>query len=255
MADGVHRYSEFEKDALGRGFRTFAAMAMIYFGTKQQAEKTGNGLNRGHGFMKGVYQNHLGEMVNYTANEPELLAWVLATLTDTTFYIAERGLWRLPEGWKAQFFEESKQTARLFGISEGHYPSDMLEFERYFEKMTSDGSLHLNDAGQRLCSAILKHPVAKFSLGKWMAAASLPHAVSASYGLKPTHGKTARFEALMKLLRLVNFLTLHALRYAPAWHQAQERVAREKGHSFSLLGRFYFKLGKKKQVPLGILTE
>ena len=125
VARGVHDFSDFERDALGRGVRTFVAMGTIYFGDAGQARAVGMRLHHMHSIIHGEYrdmQDSKNEMKSFCANDPELLLWVLATLTDTSLRVYEAMNGKLSAEMKEQFYEESKITATLIGHSGGSLP-------------------------------------------------------------------------------------------------------------------------------------
>ncbi|MBP6828249.1 MAG: DUF2236 domain-containing protein, partial [Saprospiraceae bacterium] len=171
VADGVARFSNFQADPFGRGYRTFAAMAMIYFGDKRQAEATARRLWRIHSGIRGTYETRFDnfskvvksernpEPETYSANDPGLLFWVLATLTDTTLRVYE---WLpvndLPSDWRERFYEESKIAARLLGIPEEACPADLPAFNAYFSDMLNGNLLGATESCREMAGAIIRHP-------------------------------------------------------------------------------------------------
>jgi uncharacterized protein (DUF2236 family) len=252
VAEGVARYSNFKADALGRGFRTFAAMAMIYFGDDAQARATALRLHRVHSHIRGQYPLPDGSARPFVATEPDLLLWVLATLTDTTLLVFENiPLPGLPPDWRERFFEESKIAARLLGIPEEHYPADLPAFREYMDQILHAPLLGSAPVCRDLAAAIVYHKYSPARLSKLLAAGWLPGPLSERLGIMVRQPE----RRLRRLLRFANAgyrLLPPGLRYAPAYYQAMDRIARSKGKRPPLLGRWYNMLARKMRFPLGL---
>jgi len=270
VADGVARYSNFQKDPFGRGYRTFAAMAMIYFGDKKQAEATAHRLWRIHSGIHGTYearfdnfskvgkfelQTSNSKLQTYSANDPGLLFWVLATLTDTTLQVYDRmPFLDLPADWKEKFYEESKIAARLLGIPAEVYPPDLEAFQKYFSEILDGDLLGSTPVCREMAQAIVQHPRAPKRLANLLAAGWLPAPLCGRLGIQTGENPEIRLgKWLRRFGRLYRFIP-GWLRYNPAYHQAQYRIAKSEGKSPTLAGRFFNWLGKRVRVPLGLET-
>jgi uncharacterized protein (DUF2236 family) len=247
VADGVARYSNFKQDALGRGYRTFRAMATIYFGTVQQADAVSARLQRIHTGIKGD---------GYVATDQGLQVWVWATLIDTSLVVfgpLEKRL-QLPPDWKARFYEESRLAARVLGIEAAMIPPDLAAFDEYMQQMMDEtGPLGGQSISAELAQSIVFHKLAPQPLGRLLAIGWLPDWLCLRLDLATSDDDRARFgqKTLPRLYWLLLGLP-RGLRYAPAWHQAHCRIARAEGNRPKLWGRFLWWLGRRWQVPLGI---
>ncbi len=252
VADGVARFSNFQADPFGRGYRTFEAMATIYFGNKQQAEATAQRLWRIHSGIRGSCPSDPGSR-SYSANDPDLLLWVLATLTDTTIRVYE---WLpvsdLPPDWRERFYEESKVAALLLGIPKESYPADLQEFNKYFDQMLDGHFLGSTETCKKVTSAILRHPRSPKKLAGLLAAGWLPAPLCVRLEIGAGADAADRLLRLLRKVRWAYRLLPRSLRYNPAYHQAKYRIARLEGRSPALAGRFFYWLGKRMKVPLGI---
>ncbi|GAB4488954.1 MAG: oxygenase MpaB family protein [Saprospiraceae bacterium] len=254
VADGVARYSGFQSDPFGRGYRTFAAMAMIYFGTKKQADETARRLWRIHSGIQGSYPtSSLKSPISYSANDPDLLLWVLATLTDTTLQAYSRmPFLDLPPDWKEKFYEESKIAARVLGIPDGVYPPDLQAFEKYFSEILNGDLLGSAPICREMAQAIVRHPRAPKKWAALFAAGWLPAPLCQRLGIEAGKNPEIRLEKwLRRFGRFYRFLP-GWLRYNPAYHQAKYRIAKAEGKSPTWAGRFFNWLGKKVNIPLGL---
>ena len=247
VADGVARFSNFKADPFGRGYRTFAAMAMIYFGSKTQAEQTAQRLWRIHSAIRGEGPE------SYSANRPDLLLWVLATLTDTTLRVYERvPSLRLSPDWQERFYEESKVAARLLGIPDEVYPLDLKAFDMYFNTMLAGDVLGSTDTCREVAQAIVKHPRAPKKLANLLAAGWLPAPLCERLGIAMASNAEAKLAQWVRRVVWVYRLIPKNLRWNPAYHQAQFRIAKAQGRRPAWAGRFFNGLAKRVKVPLGL---
>lgn len=247
VADGVARFSNFKADPFGRGYRTFAAMAMIYFGSKTQAEQTAQRLWRIHSAIRGEAPE------SYSANRPDLLLWVLATLTDTTLRVYERvpSLCLSPD-WQERFYEESKVAARLLGIPDEVYPPDLKAFEMYFNTMLAGDVLGSTDTCREVAQAIVQHPRAPKKLANLLAAGWLPAPVCQRLGIAVAANADVKLAQWVGRVAWAYHLIPKSLRWNPAYHQAQFRIAKAQGRSPAWAGRFFHWMAKRVKVPLGL---
>jgi uncharacterized protein (DUF2236 family) len=257
VAEGVARYSNFRADALGRGYRTFAAMATIYFGTQAQADEVAAHLRRIHGRMpiepspEGVtHHAWVG-----SASAPSLQLWVWATLIDTTFRVFEpaAAALHLPADWQAQFYAESRVAARVLGIPDSLIPPDLTAFEAYFQSILGQNNLlGLSPTSAELTAGIVEHRLVIRSVGQLLALGWLPNALCQRLGIAVKPDSRQRFGRLLRRWLWVYRLLPRGLRYAPAWHQAQGRIRRTEGRRVGFFQRMFCALGRRWQVPLGI---
>lgn len=248
VAEGVARYSNFKSDPFGRGFRTFKAMARIYFGDREQADQTARRLHHIHSGVRG----EVGQK-SFVATDPDLLLWVLATLTDTTIRVFERmPLPDLPTDWRERFYEESKITARLMGIPDEAYPQTLNDFQNYFNQMLHNDLLGSTPACRDIAQAIVRHPKAP---GKWLdrfAAGWMPEPLCTRLGITTRADSEQRLFRLMRRAHRLFLLIPRSLRYNPAYHQAMARIARAEGAQAPVAGRFFDWLSRKTSIPFGL---
>lgn len=258
VAEGVARYSNFQQDALGRGYRTFVAMATIYFGTRNEADRVGERLTRVHRGMPvaaaGPGQLPAGALT--TAANADLQLWVWATLVETTFHVftpLEKAL-DLPANWQATFYQESRTAARVLRIPETVIPIDLEAFTQYFQQILHDPHLLASTSeGSQLAKAILEHKLVWRPLGRLLALGWLPDDLCQRLGIQVGPRSRPRFTRLLKTLAWCYRLSPRGLRYNPAWHQALYRIRRAEERSPGWLGRWYWWLVRRGvPVPLGI---
>ncbi len=222
-------------------------MAMIYFGSKVQAEETAQRLWRMHAGIRGEARNA------YSANDPELLLWVLSTLTDTTLQVNKRmPMPGLPSDWQERFYEESKIAARLLGIPEEVYPPDLQAFEVYFKGMLEGDILGSTDTCREVAQSIVQHPKAPKKLANLLATGWLPEPLCARLGIQVRPNAERRLERFLQRYLWAYRWIPKVLRWSPAYHQAHYRIAVAEGKRPAMAGRFFHGLAQWMKIPMGL---
>lgn len=127
VAAGVAQFSTYRTDPFGRLERTMDAMLAISYGTPQRRAQVLDDLREMHRAVRGRTSGGAA----YSALDPALMFWVLATLTDTVIEVDRRYLGTMDRRAREQFYDESLTLADAFGIPEKFVPSDLAEFRVY----------------------------------------------------------------------------------------------------------------------------
>lgn len=150
VAAGVAQYSTFRTDPLGRLERTLDAMLTVGFGAPDQRAEVLEDLRRMHAAVRGRTEDG----APYSALDPELMYWVLATLVDTVLVVERRFMGRLTERDRAAYFEESKALTEAFGIPARFEPDTLGEFRTYMADTVAD--LRPSDASREITTSLLQ---------------------------------------------------------------------------------------------------
>lgn len=144
VAAGVADFSSFRSDPLERLRRTLNSTLAMVFGTTEQAERAASRISGVHAQVHGKLSEAAGRYpagTAYDATDPELLAWVHATLVDTTFTVYTRFVAPLRAAELDRAYEESKTAARILGVPEDVIPSDVTAFRDYVDAMLASDRL------------------------------------------------------------------------------------------------------------------
>ena len=177
VAAGVADHSGFERDPFGRLRRTLEATYTIVFGTRDEADLVARQIWAVHERVTGA---------DYHANDPELLMWVHATLTDTALRVHGRFLRPLRESEAARYYEDSVVVAEALGVPRSIQPPDLPAFRQYMRDTV--GSLVVTDTARQLADAVL-HPKLPFvaspgmALARSLTAGLLPRPLRQQFGL------------------------------------------------------------------------
>lgn len=194
VAAGVAEHSDFRSRPLRRLLRTLDLSLTLSFGTKAQALKAARTINRTHQRVRGA---------GYTASDPRLLLWVLATLVDSVFATHDTFVRPLRREERETYYLEAKVVGTLLGIPADAYPKGLEAFEEYVARMLSLGpgsELEVDDRARSLGGAVLRPPgllprlIAMPSVP--VTTGLLPAAVREAYGLRWGRRERAAFGAL-----------------------------------------------------------
>jgi uncharacterized protein (DUF2236 family) len=204
IAQGVYDHSNFRRDTLGRLRRTLSSTNQIAFGRLSQARIVSEQVAARHRKVRGIVSTGVGDPRTYSAFEPDLLLWVLATLITAAINGYELIYGELPIARKEAFYRDMCQFGTYFGVPISLSPKNWSAFDVYYAS-TLEGELL---ASHRLCGELARaviHPqdtVAAAILGRtidFVVVETLPPRIRERLGLKST--PLSRF--FMRLARRV----------------------------------------------------
>ena len=162
VAAGVAAHSRFEQDPLQRLVRTLQLTLTIVFGSAAEALAAVRGIERAHARVHGHLESACGPFAAgtpYDANDPALLLWVHATLVDSALVTYRRFLGPLTAAERRRFYDESRITARLFGIPDADVPPTYDAFQGYMRGMLRGPQLAVSRDSRAIAAALLSPPL------------------------------------------------------------------------------------------------
>lgn len=183
VAAGVVQYSHYKTDPVGRLERTMDSVLTLGFGTPERRASVFAELEQIHGNVKG--RTRSGEA--YSALDPRLMYWVLATLIDTVMVVEHRYIGRLTEADREKFFLESRPMATGFGIDDRFVPNNLAEFRDYMDHMyaTLQPDEDSRDVANTLLRPKIKYvPDTVFVPLDWVTLELLPTTMRRGLGLR-----------------------------------------------------------------------
>jgi uncharacterized protein (DUF2236 family) len=120
---GVHDWSRYREDPLGRLNGTVRWVLVTTFGDRRQAERACAHVGKLHERVKGSYDRD-GESVDYSAADPALLSWVHVAFTDSFLRCHELWGGAIPGGADA-YVAEWVAAGELMGVA--HPPTSERE--------------------------------------------------------------------------------------------------------------------------------
>jgi uncharacterized protein (DUF2236 family) len=112
---GVHEWSRYREDPLGRLGGTVRWVLTTSFGDRQQAEEACEFVGHLHSRVKGAYELG-GQSVEYSAADPALLSWVHVAFTDSFLRCHQRWGGEIPGG-ADRYVNEWAAAGDLMGVA------------------------------------------------------------------------------------------------------------------------------------------
>ena len=193
VAAGVGGHSRFDAGPLAyieRMRRTIGAMLSLTFGTEAQIQRTTDGINAIHRRVHGRLAHAVGRYpagAPYDATDPELLAWVHATLIDSQLRTYALFVGPLTADERDRYCAEAAQLGPRLGIPAGTLPDTTARLERYLHEMEQDGRLVVGEQARGLAAALLAPPGGLLAaparwLGRLTSVGLLPGPMRDGYG-------------------------------------------------------------------------
>ncbi|HSL11751.1 MAG TPA: oxygenase MpaB family protein [Actinomycetota bacterium] len=222
VAAGVADHSDFASDPFGRLWNTLDLTLTVGFGDAEQARAAAGRIARTHAGVTGARGD-----VAYRATDPELLAWVHATLVDSALVTYERFVGRVGPRARDIYVTEMNAQGAAFGV-----PSDRLWRDHGgFAASVTDAirALRVDDEARTLANAVL-HPAVSApvrpvgALLAWITAGLLPSTVRDAYGLPWTARDERALEVVGAAARMAGGLLPDVVRRWPHARAADARV-------------------------------
>jgi uncharacterized protein (DUF2236 family) len=158
---GFEQHSIIFEDPRTRLLRTDERMSRIYFGTADQAERTGRIVRAMHRRVHGVTTEDYGPIpagTPYDASDPRLGLWVLATLADSALVYRERILGALDPADRERYWAEYRRVGELLGLPPDSMPATVADLRDYIDGRLADDSLWINDERRELTKKMILSP-------------------------------------------------------------------------------------------------
>jgi uncharacterized protein (DUF2236 family) len=213
IAAGVAEHSSFS-GSTAAGFtrlhQTVRAMLALTFGSPDAREAALEGIRAIHRRVHGTLRSPAGTFAAgapYSAEDPELLQWVHATLVESIVLVYERVVAPLSPPQRDRYCADSADVAIALGADRERTPRTWSAVRAYIERGYASGRILVGDDALELAGALLS-PVRN----RWvsaptapvvslLAAGQLPAAIRRQYRLI-WNGRRARvFAAVLVVLR------------------------------------------------------
>jgi uncharacterized protein (DUF2236 family) len=228
-----------------RAKRTFRTMYEVMFADLDQVEAAGRTVHRIHTQVTGVVPAeaggiHIGEC--YHANDPELLAWVLATLIDGAFVARERLLSPLPPELDEAFYQDMVRIGMVLGMPRDALPPSVTSYRAWFNDMLDSDELYAGPIAKDLVGFLMTDGWDLGPADDIWGAGLLPPRFRDAFGFTWHRRDQAAYHIMHQTLRATLRALPAELAYVPAYHRAQVRVARARGTSVPLRSRLVKKV-------------
>lgn len=139
---GVHDWSRYREDPLGRLAGTIQWLITVTFGDRELARQESTRVEGYHRRVAGTYIDAQGRQVSYSASDPDLKRWVHIVFTDA--FLSCHELWGDPiPGGPDQYVREWVTAGELLGVHDA--PSNAGELRSAIEELADAGVLMCDD--------------------------------------------------------------------------------------------------------------
>jgi uncharacterized protein (DUF2236 family) len=141
--------------------RTAAVMSTIGFGPRADADRVTRRVRAMHRRVSGRTSEESGAYpagTPYSADQPDLLLWVLFTLVDSGLVVYQLYVEKLSDAEQAAYWDDYKRVGRLFGLRDGDMPDTLADLREYKREMLSGDALHVSEWARRRARAIVLAP-------------------------------------------------------------------------------------------------
>jgi uncharacterized protein (DUF2236 family) len=237
VAYGVDEHSVTKVDLQGRFQRTFMNVFSMVFGDLDLALGSARRVYEVHERVVGTIAEDVGTFSagdEYYANESGALLWVFSTLIDTAMKVQDLTIGPMPLREKQEFYVDSKQFARLFGIPETEIPEDYAAFKHYVSSMLSGPELAVSTPAREMSGFLFLPPLPGLGplmeLYKIITAGLLPPRLRAGFGLPFGTKEKWLYRRALTAAGVAATRMPKVLRYLPAYGSAVERVTGESAY-------------------------
>ena len=225
IAQGVYEHSNFRRDTLGRLRRTLKSTNEIVFGRVSEAEAVSRDLAAVHGRVRGRVFPAVEGPKTYSAFEPDLLFWVLATLITGALAGYEFIYGELALRRKEAFYGDACRFGAYFGVKESHCPEGWRAFQDYYTSMLEGELLGSHWMCRKLARAVI-YPcdatgVRLLGLGiDFLPLETLPSRIRQRLGLQSTIWSRVRMRVTRRVLPKLFPVLPRRLRFYPEYLKA-----------------------------------
>jgi uncharacterized protein (DUF2236 family) len=158
---GVHDWSRYQEDPLGRLSGTVKWVMLVTFADTATARTESTRVGRFHDRVAGTYVDARGETRPYSAGDPELLSWVHLVFTDA--FLRSNETWGGPiPGGADQYVREWTRAGELVGVTDP--PRSEAELRAQLQAFADNGTLLYNERVAEAVRFIRRPPLAKSML-------------------------------------------------------------------------------------------
>ncbi|MGT2425070.1 oxygenase MpaB family protein [Amnibacterium kyonggiense] len=228
---GVHDWSRYREDPLGRLQRTIRWITTVTYGTPDQARAASRSVQHLHERVRGTYAGVDGRAVDYAANDPDLAAWVHIAFTDSFLRAHQRYGRRPIPGGPDAYVGQWALAGELMGVADP--PRTVQELDRRIDRFWDSGVLRVDERVLEAVRVIRRPPLAPLLRPAYPAlfsgaVATLPGPARRMLGMRRPG------PAADAATRLVVRLSARVLGEAPTARHGRERNEAQAGGSPAL---------------------
>ena len=159
VAAGVAAHSSYDRDIWRRLVGTLRALYLITYGSKAEAERAADAVKAAHTRVNGRTDTRLGVFpagTAYSAEDPELMLWVHATLVYASLVSYQRFEHALSDADQERYYRDMAVVAELFGTPSGVIPATLADMRAYFAAQIDGETISVTEPARTIAGAVLR---------------------------------------------------------------------------------------------------
>ena len=212
IAAGIAEHSGFRDKplaAVARLRQTVRAMLGLTFGSEAERERTLERIRSIHRRVNGTLPVNAGPFpagTPYSAEDPDLVLWVHATLIESVPMFYEMLIAPLTPGELDAYCMEAAPVAVALNARADEVPCSRAALEAYFDRMHASGRIAVSAQARKLAEAVLSPPFGPIgapgtAMNRLLTVGSLPAELRAQYGFEWTRSYQRAFDLVVRTLR------------------------------------------------------
>lgn len=218
---------------LARLTQTIQAMLLITFGTEEERQRTGAGINRIHDHILGTLDEAVGPYpagTPYSAHDPALLGWVHLTLVALLPRAYELFVGPLTNAERDRYCREATTMGPLLGIPETEMVTSYAAVQARLVARIADGTATVGPTARELARDIVAPRTPRWAplispLTSLPTIGLLPPAIRDAYGFRWTPGHERALRLFAALTRVVLPRLPRLLHHWPTARRAYRALA------------------------------
>jgi uncharacterized protein (DUF2236 family) len=194
VAAGVAAHSSYDRDIWQRLVRTLRALYLITYGSKPEADRAAHAVQAAHARVTGRTETQLGVFpagTAYSADDPDLMLWVHATLVHASLAAYQRFEHALSRAEQESYYSEMALVAQLFGTPADVIPGTLADLGDYFAAQVDSEAITVTEPARVIAAAVLRAPLpgpmrVLNPAHRLATTALLPSRIRSEYGLQLT---------------------------------------------------------------------
>ncbi len=159
VAAGVAAHSSYDRDIWRRLTGTLRALYLITYGSRTEADWAAGAVKSAHARVKGRTDTRLGVFpagTAYSAEDPELMLWVHATLVFASLISYQRFEHELSDADQERYYREMAIVAELFGTPAGVIPATLADMRAYFAAQIAGETISVTEPAREIARVVLR---------------------------------------------------------------------------------------------------
>lgn len=159
---GVAEHSDYDSNPWGRLRRTMGVVWTCVYGTREEADAALAHVKAMHRRVRGTVAEPMGPFpagTPYSAEDPELLMWIHATLIDTALLMYRTYVGSLSHEDAEGYYQDMRLLGTLFGVPEDFAPRTLDDFQTYKRRMLASEEICVTDTARAVSSVVIDPPL------------------------------------------------------------------------------------------------